>query len=153
MTGPPAQPPTSTAVTLAWLRLAVPGPHVDTRLPPISDELREVGAIRLTGVVGGTPDRDVPIRAPVVGVECWVAARATGRPSWGLAENLANRVVAATYDPDLFGVLLDQYPTGDYARARVLAVLALSEPVRVENDPSDFARLDVDLLINWRTEQ
>jgi hypothetical protein len=47
--------------------------------------------------------------------------------------------------------LLDFSARG-YASARVLTVVALSEPGRIEGDPSGFARYDVDLLINWRTE-
>lgn len=144
----PVNPPTSTAVAEAWLRLAVPGVHAGTRLPAVDQSFRESGAIRLDAV-GGTPDRDVPIRAPVVGVSCWFPPQSNGAAPWGRAEQLAERLVAATYNPDLQGVRI----TGKYAPARVLAVLALSEPVRIENDPSDFARYDVDLLINWRSDE
>lgn len=145
--------PTSRLTGVGWLRLAVTDVRVDDRLPdPIDTALRTDGFIRVA-VVGGSPEMYVPARGAVITAECWIAPSATtGEPSWSTVEQLAERVVAASYDPALTGRLLDLTGFGDYAPARVTSVAALSEPVRRDDDPSDFARFDVDLLINWRPE-
>jgi hypothetical protein len=105
-----------------------------------------------TAQVGGSPDRYVPMREPVVQVECWLPPPASGRQaSWARAEQLANRVVAATYDRSLMGRLIDLSTVGNYAPARVHTVIALSEPDPVEEDDSDWSRFDVDLEFRWTT--
>lgn len=152
MTAPPVHAPTSRLVAVGWLSLALPGVGVGTELPKGSAASPTTGYLR-TAVIGGTPGRDVPMRGPVVAAECWFPPHAdTGDASWARAEDLAERVIAATYNPALMGVVVDLSSVGSYAPARVHTVVALAEPRRDENDPSGWARLDVDLAINWTAE-
>lgn len=140
--------PPSRLVAAAWLRAALPGVTVADRLPTASAETAEVGVVRLA-VVGGSPDRDQPVRRPVVTAECWCSPDPdTGAASWGRAEALAERLVAATYDPALTHLAVDLADRGDYGPARVLTVVALAEPAQVP-DPSDWSRFDVDLQLHW----
>lgn len=152
MTLPPPAPsyaPTTDLVSLAWLRLAVPYVRVDDQLPAPDQALRTVGFIRAV-TVGGSMDRDVPFRRPVVTAECWVAPPKDGSliVQWNAAGRLAQWVIDATDDRELMGVLVDLTGFGAYSPARVHTVIADPEPRRVE-DPGKYARYDVDLQINW----
>ncbi len=142
--------PSSDLVAAAWLRLALPGFGVATTLPADATPLRTSGFVRLL-TVGGTPERDVPMRRPVVAAECWAApaTEASSKPPWGRAANLAEQLVAATYDRSLMDVTIDLSSQGDYSPARVRTVIALSEPRRIENDPANYARFDVDCEFLW----
>lgn len=143
--------PTSELVAVGWLTLALPGVGVGTTLPAADDAMRANGYVR-TSVVGGNPDMDVARRAPVVVVECW-APPAVGShlPPWNRAAHLAERVLAATYDPALVNRSIDLSGLGDYAPARVLSVIALGEPRRVDGDPNSWARHELDLHLYWTT--
>lgn len=149
---PPAPPyaPTTDLVSRAWTRLAVPYVRVDDRLPKPDQELRTVGAIRLL-TVGGGAELYVPMRRPVVTAECWVApAEGSQEPPWNAAGRLAQWVLDATYKPELMGVLVDLTQFGAYLPARVHTVSAANEePRRVENDPANYARYEVDLQFAW----
>lgn len=151
MTAPaPAGPyaPTSELVGRAWLALAVPYVRVGDELPQPTDELmRTVGFIR-TQVVGGSKDRDVPFRRPVLTAECWVAPTAEDAVRWNRAGRLAQWVMAAVDDPALMGRVVDLTAFGSYRPARVHTVIALGEPQRVD-DPGNFARFDIPLTVNW----
>lgn len=146
--------PTTPLVAAGWCQLAVSGVAAGTELPDQEDAasyaaLRADGFMRITGV-GGDPGMYVPMRNPVVQVECWLAPpQGKRQASWARAEQIAARLVAATYDPALMGVLVDLSEVGDYANAWVHTVIALTEPDRVEEDESDFARVDVDLELRW----
>jgi hypothetical protein len=142
--------PSPFLVAQAWLTAAVPGPRVTDVLPPADAALRTNGLLRVQ-VIGGTPDRDVPLRASVVTVECWVAPPAGGTPlpPWHQAEALAERVLAATYA--VRNTRIDLSAVGDITPARVLTVIAVAEPHRVI-DPGGFARLDTELLLTWRAD-
>jgi hypothetical protein len=141
--------PNTDLVASAWLRLAVPTIGVATTLPSDVTPLRTSGFVRVAAV-GGSPNRYVPMRAPVVAAECWAAPTATSsKPPWNRANQLAEQIMAATFNPALMGVTVDLSGVGDYAPARVHTVVALAEPGRVENDPSNYARYDVELLLSW----
>lgn len=150
--------PTTELVVAGWLKLAVPGPGVDTDLPDSNDTAQAAAyaAVRTDGFlriapVGGSPDPDVPMRQPVVQVEAWFAPRPdrTAKSVRKRASQLANRVLNATYDPALMGQVIDLSTVGSYAPARVHTVTALTEPDEVEDDASDWSRFDVDVLVLW----
>lgn len=145
--------PSTFLVAQAWLTGAVPGPRVGDVLPPADAALRTDGFLRIH-VVGGGVDPDVPLRGPVVAVECWVAPPdgGTPQPPWLQAEALAARVLAATYDPAQRSQRVDLSAIGSITPARVLTVTALGEPQRVPDPAAGFARLDLDLLITWRAD-
>lgn len=147
--------PTTKLVMIGWLKLALPGPGVDTDLPTEDDPAAYVavqtdGFLRIAGA-GGSPHPDVPMRQPIVQVECWFAPRPDRKPvaARNRAEQLANRVLDATYDPALMGQVIDLSGIGDYAPARVHTVTALTEPDEVEEDASDWSRWDVDVEVLW----
>lgn len=143
--------PTSELVAVGWLTRALPGVGVGTRLPAADDAMRAKGYVR-TGVVGGSADVDVPRRVPVVVAECWVPPTAGSHlPPWNRAGELAELVLAATYDRALMGVTVDLSGVGSYASARVLTVVALGEPRRVPSDPNNWARQELDLALTWTT--
>lgn len=149
--------PTTELVVAGWLRLAVPGPGVDTDLPDGNDsaQVAAYGAVATDGFlriapVGGSPDRDVPMRQPVVQIESWYAPRKdrTAKSARHRASQLANRVLNATYDPAFQGQVIDLSTVGQYAPARVHTVTALTEPDEVD-EASDWSRFDVDVLVLW----
>lgn len=144
--------PTTDEVAQAWLKLAVPGVRVDEELPTVAEHpaLRTVGAIRTASIDGGL-DRYVPVHLPVVTAECWVAvAGESRRRARNLAGQLGARLVAATFDTELMGVVVDL--PGDFRSARVHTVTALTDPELVDNEPSSWARYDVDLELLWTAE-
>jgi hypothetical protein len=142
--------PSGTLVGLGWIGLAIPDVRAGIRVPAADDGLRTGGFLRVQ-VSGGSPDRDVPLRTTVVAFECWVAPPLDGTVvnAWFRAEHLAERVIAATYDPTLMGRQIDLSGTGTYAAAYVRTATALAEPRRVDNDPSNWARFDVDVALAW----
>lgn len=148
----PLHRPTTELVAQAWLQLAVPGVGVDEELPAVNTALRTVGFIR-THTIDNAVNRYVPLREPVVVAECWLAPDAkTGVASWARAGQLAEKVVDATFDPVLMGVLIDLSSAGSYSPARVHTVTAISGPRRFEDDPTGFARVDVDLEFLWTAQ-
>lgn len=143
--------PTTRLVVAGWLQLAAPGVQVATAVPEASDTLRAAGFLQVVTGVGGGPDRDVPTyRAPITQVSVWWPPALRAEFShWHRAEQLAEKLVAATDDRALTGVLIDLSTVGAYGAARVHDVTAVSEPDPVEDDPSDWARYDLDLALTW----
>lgn len=150
--------PTTTLVAVGWLKMAVPGPAVGTDLPDPDDPAQAAayvamqtdGFLRIANV-GGSPDLYLPMRAPVEQVECWFPPPAgrTAGAARSRAEQLANRVLNATYDPALMGQVIDLSTVGSYAPVRVHTVSAFTEPDEVEADKSDWSRFDVDIELLW----
>lgn len=141
----------NTLVASAWLKLAVPGVGVATRLPAADAAMRTAGFIRVVPV-GGSPDLYSPLRSPVVTAECWAAPATEGssKVPTARANALAEAVIAATYDEALMDVVLDL--GAGYPDVRVRTVQALSEPLESPDDPSNYGRFDVDLLLLWSTQ-
>lgn len=141
--------PNAELVTRAWLLAAVPGlsANVATRLPdPAWPNNEFIQIIR----VGGGPNIDVPQFQPVMSINCYAMKQNSLNPPWNQANELAMRVVAATYDiryASHAAVALTM-PTG-YGRARVQSVYPVSEPVRTPSDPSQYALYTVDLQFIW----
>jgi hypothetical protein len=149
--------PNTDLVGVAWLKL-VPGldpQKVATKLPTSNgevsaDALRPPGGgfVRWHSGLGGTPSG--VMRRPVGAAECWAApAPGSSQVPWGRASELAEAIMDAVDDEHspLHGITVTL--PGDYGMARVHSVNALGEPVKVEGDPSGFARFDLDLEINW----
>lgn len=154
MTGP-LYLPTTRLVADAWLQMAVPGVRVGEDLPALDEALRTGGFIRTSMVAPGS-NPVVPMREPVVGVECWFppppSTSTSPKSHWRRAEQLGERIWTATFDTDLMGVLVDLSAIGDYRDARVHTVTALGLPQKDEDDESDWARYDLDLLFLWTAE-
>lgn len=152
----PVKRPNIDLVGVTWLR-AVPGMPVNsvaTALPKVNGEvdvtaLRSGGFARWRSGMGGSSGAS-GLRRPVGTVECWAAPDpGSSQVPWGRASDLAETIYAVANDEhhSLHRVRLT-LPHG-YGDVLVHSVNALGEPVKVEGDPSGFARFDVDLEINW----
>lgn len=142
--------PNAELVARAWLLAAVPGASgVSTNLPDPPWTNNEFLQIMK---VGGSPDVDVPQFNPVISVNCWAMVANSRRPPWGHANELAMRVVMATYAqrakraPD--STVIVTLPAG-YTRARIHSVFPLAEPNRLPSDPSQYAVYTLDLQFAW----
>lgn len=141
--------PNAELVAKAWLLAAVPGlsANVATTLPDLPWPNSEfIQVIR----VGGSPHPELPQFQPVMSINCFAAKQNSTKPPWNQANELAMRVVMATY-PTRYrnspAVMLTM-PTG-YGLARVQSVYPLTEPVKTPSDPSQYALYTVDLQFVW----
>ncbi|AMW13315.1 hypothetical protein A4E84_29765 [Streptomyces qaidamensis] len=136
--------PSTELVATAWLQ-QVPDMQADvgTELP--KDPTTWPDGFVQVMTVGGTPGIHLPMRRPVVQVDCWAATPGSPEPPWGLASHLGALILAATYTagqrltelPDLFGTV------------RVQSAYAVSEPRRIPSDEARFARVQFDLQLHW----
>lgn len=146
----PPFPPNSDLVALAWLAQRVPGiveGQVAASLPAVASWVAE-GFVTALSIPGTQPNLDIPLRKPVVQIDAWGAGgTATAKPHWPKAFRLAELIRVATEAGQLYGkpVTLPD----DYSDARVQAVYLLSEPSRVNGDPSGYARVTFDLALDW----
>jgi len=143
--------PTSELVFVAWLK-GVPGlptEQIGTTLP--TDASRWPDGFLQVAVVGGSNRPDLPVRRPVMRVSCWVAGGK--KPRFGEANVLADAVVAGTHGEDGHGQTGRRVhiATGSYAPAQVMSVFPVGIPMRVTDDPSGYARYDVDIELHWTT--
>lgn len=136
---------TTELVTQAWLKSVV-GDIVATKLPRDNTSWAASGFLTVA-TTGGNTGLYVPLRSPVVSADCWAVNPQSGRPPWNKATSLAERIVAATYDP-AYTPQLVTLPSG-YAQARVLTVYSAYEPRRVPDDPGSYARMSLGLVVNW----
>lgn len=139
--------PTSDLVAAAWVRL-VPdlSAGVASSLPSDGSTWAANGFVQVQAV-GGTPPTHVPMRRPVLGVDCWAVNLNSQKAPWGKANSLAELIRAACENCDNFGVRLDL--GASYGAARVLTAYLLTEPRRVLGDASNYARYQFDLAVNW----
>ncbi|MEV5710174.1 hypothetical protein [Actinoallomurus sp. NPDC052274] len=144
--------PTSEMVAEAWIA-SIPGwqAGVGEQLPPDNTTWAPYGYVTVA-VVGGTPDSDIPLKKPVVQVDCWACVPGSNRPPWWMAANLAEQIRSACYDMLTFGREL-QPAVGDvtYPTARATSVYPLTEPHRVYGDVGDNAGYSFDLQFQWVT--
>lgn len=142
--------PTAERVAVAWLGAVdglAPG-YVGTELPSDPATWLESGYVQIQALPGGATDIDVPQwRRAVLQLDTW----ATGGPSsisppWNLAAHLAEHVRDAI-ESQAYGQVIDLGP--HYYDARVQAVYFTTEPRRILDDPSGYARFTTDLALDW----
>lgn len=130
----------------------MPGLKADviaTQLPKDEADWAANGAITVQ-VVGGHPDSDLPVRNPLVQVDCWATTLKSNKPPWFKAAALAeaawlgtrNRNRGARRVPVSAGPVV-------YPAAIVLTALWLTEWRRVYDDKADAARYSADLGMSW----
>lgn len=147
--------PSSELVAVAWLTgvSGLPSTAVGTTLPKDTSAWADTGFVQV-GVVGGTPDADVPVARPVMDVRCWAVRPGSAKPPWGKANQLAEVIRAACYrgedDAEPFQRVVT-LPAG-YRQARVLSVYWVTEPRRLPSDEARFACYGGDLQIHWTAE-
>ncbi|MFG3051903.1 hypothetical protein ACGFZP_13260 [Kitasatospora sp. NPDC048239] len=136
---------TTELVTVAWLHDVV-GDIVATTLPRDNSTWAASGFVTVA-TIGGSADPYVPMRSPVVSVDCWAVAPSSGRPPWNKASVLAERIQAACWDHPGTPRLLTL--PGNYPQARVLSAYSTYEPRRVPDDEASYARINLGLSVNW----
>lgn len=145
--------PTSELVAVKWLTIYVDGlseGQVGTTLPKSVSAWADQGFLQVQTVPGGrAPDIDLPRRLPVLQLDGWACAPGSSKPPWDLANRLVELVRVATEDAQVgrYGITIT--PKTGYSDARVQAVYLVSEPQRVPDDPSGYARFTADLAIDW----
>lgn len=136
---------TTELVATAWLK-GVVGDIVAGTLPRDNSTWAASGFVVLA-TVGGTADMYVPLRSPVVSVDCWAVSPSSNRPPWHKATWLAEQIQAACYESEATPRILT-LPTG-YPQARVLSAYSTYEARRVPADEAGYARLNLGLTFNW----
>lgn len=143
--------PNSDLVAVAWLKnRAGIGTNVATQLPKDQTTWASDGFVQVT-TVAGVPDMYIPMRRPLVQIDCWAVAPNSGRPPWNKAGQLAEKILIALQDHAHTQTLLNQLPDA-YYRARVLSAYAVSEPVRVYEDDASWARIRFEVMFHWDCE-
>jgi hypothetical protein len=147
---------TSELVTLAWIRDVVTaydiaagttlqGPDPTTGILTWGD----TGFVT-TAVVGGSPRSHLPLRQPIMSVDCWATNVQKKQPPHGRANMIAELIVAAAYDvangDD--GQRPVTLPAG-FPVARVVGAVIQDEPKRVPGDESNYAHYVFQLAISW----
>lgn len=141
---------TTELVTVAFIKsmTGILTSQVATQLPDDNSTWSASGFVKCGPVVGGSPMMYVPIRYPVIEINTFAVNPNTENPNWGKAESLANLIVEGTYDMALTSKALT-LKTG-YNQAIVNSAVALTEPTRIEGDPSNYARYSFDMQIMWK---
>jgi hypothetical protein len=140
--------PNSELVAVGWLKgITYLGSRVATELPRDVTGWSAAGFVTAT-LAGGTAPRYTPMRQPVLDVSCWGVAPNSGRPPWNLAAQLAEAIVAATLDHRNVPRRIAM-PNANHRPAFVRSAWVVSEPRRVPSDPGDYARLSMDLALDW----
>jgi len=152
--------PTSDIVAVAWLA-TIPGlssSMVSTNLPQDFTTWSETGFV-ISNVIAGAPDLYLPVRRPVVQVDCWAVNPNSGKSPWGKANHLAE-LVRSHVEGDRRTANLQRllsFPQGDYLGANVLEAIMLTEPRRAitvgltpVGDEASYAHYMFDLELTWR---
>lgn len=133
-------------VAEAWLKTVV-GDRVATTLPKDNSSWAASGFCTLV-TAGGTPSMYVPLREPVIGVDCWANNPQSQKPPWNKAAMLAEAIVAACQDHRHIGQTVT-LPSG-YPAAAVRSAYVTGDPRRIPDDPSSYARYSIPgLAIAW----
>jgi len=150
-------PPTNELVAVAWLSQRVAGltaAIVGTGLPKDTTKWADTGFLQVQALPSGTAEVDLPIRRPRLQLDGWATANTDGtsssiKPPWNLANRLLELVRIATEDAQTgyYGRPVDL--PANYTAARVQAAYFITEPERVLDDPSGYARFTVDLALDW----
>jgi hypothetical protein len=143
---------TSELVAEAWIK-SIPGflAGVATTLPQDTSTWLEHGFVTVE-VVGGSAHPYGALRRPVLQIDTWATQsstpnRTTSRPPWNKASQLAEWIVAETWQEARICRLLTL--PGQYPHARVLIATALIEPRKVHGEQVGVARFTVDLWLQW----
>lgn len=134
-------------VAATWLRgvAGLSSAMVATQLPKDTTAWSASGFVTVR-TVGGSPGLYVPLRSPVVTVDCWAVNPGSAKPPWFAANALAELIDLGCRAADVNRTLT--LPTG-YPDARVLSAYLLSEPRRAYGDSGDYAHYIFDLALHW----
>jgi hypothetical protein len=141
--------PSSELVAAAWIG-SLPGysPNmVATTLPKDPTSWASTGFVTVTPA-GGSPAVDVPTRWSLIQVDTYRASVNSGKPPWGEASHLAEGIIKACWDDNQ---QTNVTVRAGYNVARLYSVWAVSDPIRMWDDPSSYARWRFDLRMTWTT--
>lgn len=143
---------TTDLVAVAWLKGLV-GDIVATNVPRAkAGTAFDFVTVHTTG---GSTNMYVPMREPVISIDCWSALAGSVKPPWKQATGLAEAIVAGCLDheanPRLL-VLGDGYPN-----ARVLSAHVVQDPRRPvipgagdnSADLGSWARIILAIQLHW----
>ncbi|MEU1443114.1 hypothetical protein [Streptomyces mirabilis] len=136
---------TAELVAAAWLTTVV-GDRVATTLPKDNGSWAASGFCTIA-TVGGSPGLYVPLREPVIGVDCWANSPDSQKPPWNKAAALAEAIQAACYNHP--GIPQTVTLPAGYPAAQVKGAHTTGEARRIPDDPSSYARFNVGLAIAW----
>lgn len=135
--------PTAELVAVSWLR-SLSGVDDAATTVPDPDRWTADTFVAVT-VVGGTVDHAVPIRAPVLQLDCYARRPGTSeRPAWNRANLLAETIRLASYS--VAALTLPMYVAG-YAPVLLSSATWLTEPRRMVSDPGFLARYSADMQL------
>lgn len=138
--------PSAQQVCVGWLTSLALGAPAAVGLSGDPAVWLATGFITASGPVGGEPGIHLPVRRPVMQIDCWSHRPNSGDQLTPLCDRLAEAIIERTFgDTKLRPVPL---PPG-YRPVAVLQVWALSEPRRVGNDDAGLARTMFDLQMVW----
>lgn len=156
MTTPPGPYyPTNALVTQAWIAQRVPLVTADMvagKLPRDPALWQDAGFV-VVQPVAGTPDVDIPVRHPLVQVDCYavtldgVGTVSTKKPV-AKANRLAELIRSAT-ELDTAKYSSPVTMPANYLGAIVLSAYVIGEPREIPDDPSGYARVTFDLMVDW----
>jgi hypothetical protein len=139
-------------VAVAWIK-SVPGLVADgvaTQLPADETSWAKNGFVVVPVTVAGTPHDTIPLRRPLVQVECWGTVPGSDKLPWGIPTQLAEQIRMGTYDRVSFGrPLLITAGGVSYPPARVLSAKIMTEPHRIWSDAGDYAGVTFDLALQY----
>jgi PKD repeat protein len=141
--------PNNDLVARAWVGSisALPANKVGLSLPSDETTWESTGFVQLR-VTGGSPDPDIPERAPVIEVNCYAVKIGSSKAPWNLASQLAEIIVNETYRTDAAARLVN--PGTNYGFALVQSATVVSEIRRITSDVGSYAHVQFDLALRWR---
>jgi hypothetical protein len=143
---------TTDLVAVAWLKGLV-GDIVATTVPR-NDTVAASGFVTVH-TSGGSSNMYIPVREPVVLIDCWWAPKDSVTPPFNKATMLAEQIVAGCYDHQGTPRLLT-LPAG-YPNARVLSAHVVQDPRRPvvpgggesSADLGSWARIVMAVQFHW----
>lgn len=136
---------TTDLVAVAWIA-GVSGISVSTTLPKDTATWSANGFV-VVSTVGGGPHPYMPVRNPVVQIDCWAVNPNTASPPWGKANNLAEEIQNAFYQVGNIPRTLTL--NAGFPTARVLSAWTITEPRRVYEDDASYARYTMSAQFTW----
>lgn len=154
MTLTPPYDPSGELVAVAVVGAIVnpTGAVAATKLIVDTDSWRADGMVTVRPLDVSPADIDLPRFSSYLKVSCWGAPATSGsdKPQWNLAHGLAGLIKRGLgNDVQHFGRTVDVGGALQYRDAIVYSAYVMTEPRRIENDPSAYARVDFDLMVDW----
>lgn len=137
-------------VVVAWLKSVTGLNTVGTTVPEDSSTWYSTGFLQPI-VIKSDTNKYYQLRSCIAVIHCW-AARAdvtSQRPPWGQANELAENVVAACFDPSLFQSHDLSLGVSGAPSARVLQVALIEDPMRAPNDDAHMAHYTTAIQLWW----